>query len=226
MSLTDQLYARALCMIAVVRAVLAIVLCACTSGEPTHAPEIAVHSEAPRRELDVPALASAVGTMDPTPGAPIITLTGAPGEVAAQRAAIPELGPALVAIGPKVTFRAVAPSLDALVAMGKRDIGVFVTVANVRRMLVIESPRAMPSQAQLDSVALISAGTSLELGGAPIDLDAIPATLKRLAPGRIVVDPSPDVTMQRLAEVIAACGGLVTLGRQSLPSVVGSGVSP
>jgi biopolymer transport protein ExbD len=197
-----------------------IALCGCTGSEPTRAPDIAAHEVTPRPKLDVPALASTTGTMDPVAGA-AITLTGAPDEVAAQRAAIPERGPALVAIGRNVAFHAVVPSLDGLRRAGVSDLGLLVTVANERRMLVIEG--RLPSSADPSaSMAVVSAGAGLTFDGEPISLEALPAAISRAAPSRVVVVPDRDITMQRLAEVIAANCGRVFIGKATLPSVTRS----
>lgn len=213
-------------MIGIVRTAFIIaLLCACTGSEPTRAPDVAVHEVAPRPKLDVPALASATGTMDPVAGATTITLTGAPNEVAAQRAAIPERGPALVAIGRNVALHTVLPSLDALHRAGVSDLGLLVTVANERRMLVIEG--RIPSSADPNgSVAVVSAGAVVTFAGEPIKLEALAATLARAAPSRVVIVPDPDITMQRLADVIAASGGHAFIGKATLPGVIRSDLTP
>jgi hypothetical protein len=63
--------------------------------------------------LGLSTLRSLTGTSELSATAKIITRTGAPNEVGTQRAALPERGPALIAIGPDGTLQTVGPSLDA-----------------------------------------------------------------------------------------------------------------
>lgn len=170
-------------------------------------------------------LANATGTVEPVSGATTITLTGAPDEVASQHLAIPEHGPALVAIGRDVALSSVLPSLDALHRAGVSDLGLLVSAGIDRRMLVIEGRLPAPPEPNL-SMAVITAGAILTFGGEPLTLEALPAALARAAPGRVVILPDRDITMQRLAEVIAASGGHVFIGTATLPSVTRSALTP
>ena len=205
----------------IVRSALLIALCACGS-EPTRAPDVASHDRA-ATTLDIPTLTSLTGTSELVASAKIIRLTGAPNEVAAQRAALPERGPALIAIGAVVTLQTIGPSLDALRSAGVSELGLVVTVSNARRMLVIEG-RVPASADPSASVAIVTVGTTVTLAGIPTKLDALPAAVA--GAGRVVVLPDRDITMQRLADVIAACGGQVFIGKGTLPSVTRSDPTP
>jgi hypothetical protein len=167
---------------------------------------------------EVPVLRTKTGTLAPVADAPIITLAGAPGEVEAQRMAIAERGDTVVAVRRDATYHVILPSLEELRRGGAHDFEILVAVANERRMLLIERSRAIAGGGTL-SVAVIKAGQIITFGGEPITLEALPAKLSREPPDRVIVLPDPDITMQRLAEVIAACGGRVLLDSASLPSV-------
>jgi hypothetical protein len=168
--------------------------------------------------LDVPVLETKTGTLAPVADAPIITLAGAPGEVEAQRMAIAERGDTVIAVRRDAPYRVILPSLEELHRKGAHDFEMLVSVANERRMLLIERSRAIAG-GDLPSVAVITAGKIITFGGAPIAFEELAPRLSRESPGRIVVLPEPDITMQRLAEVIAASGGHVLLDSASLPRV-------
>ena len=184
------------------------------------ASEIVAEVLAPHVELDVPVLASMTGTREPAGGESLFTLTGAPDEVAKQRGAFTGRGPALVAIARNLTWQRVMLELDDLRRLGVGDVELLVRVGHARRVVVIEKDRARPSDTQAYSVAVISAGATIKIGGGDaIPLEALPQTLSRLKPDSVVVQPEPDLDVQRLAEVIAACGGDVWLGSGTLPRV-------
>lgn len=181
---------------------------------------IAAEALAPHVELEVPVLASMNGTREPAGGDSFFTLTGAPDEVAKQRGALTGRGPTLVAIAPKLTAQRAMGELDDLRRLGIGDVELLVRVGRARRVVVIEKNRARPSDTQASSVAVISAGVTIKIsGGDAIALQALPQTLSRLKPDSVVILPEPDLDVQRLAEVIAACGGDVWLGSGTLPRV-------
>jgi hypothetical protein len=183
------------------------------------ASEIATEALSPHVEIDVPVLATTNGTREPAGGESRVTLTGAPDEVTNQRAAFSGHGPTLVAIAPKLSAQRVMLGLDALYRLGVRHVEVLVRVKDTRRVIVIEENRPRSSNMP-SSVAVISVGAAIKINeGDAITLEALPQTLSRLKPDSIVVLPEPDLEMQRLAEVIAACGGDVWLGSGTLPRV-------
>lgn len=198
-----------------------IVLYACGS-EPTRAPDVVGTDVPPQLKLNLPTLTSLAGTSELVGGTKIIRLSGTPNEVAAQQAALPDRGPAIIAVGADVTFETIGPSLDALRGAGVSEVGILVTVANVRRMLMIEY-RVPASADPSASVAIVTAGTVVTFAGIPTKLDALSASVATA--GRVVIVPDRSITVQRLADVIAACGGHVFIGKGTLPSVTRSAPS-
>jgi len=181
------------------------------------AADISKQALTPHEQVDVPTLATTQGTLEPPEGHAIV-LTGAPGEVAAQRAEFPELGPTLLAIGGDVKYGAVRKSMNDLYGLGRGDLAIVVRAASTRRIVMIEKFRARAS-GDIEATAKIGLGATIELNEQPIALGALSAAISRTKPGMVVIVPEPPVTMQQLVEVIAAVGGRAYIGAGIEPGV-------
>ena len=203
------------------RALLVLALVACREQSTPSAgtgDDFAAEALGPHPQVDVPVLATAQGTLEPPVGTAIV-LTGAPGEVEAQRAALPEFGPTLLAIGRDVEFKAAARSIDDLYRLGRTDLAILVRAAGKRRVVVIEHFRALVNTGEALTFAKIEVGETIQLGGQATTLESLTAAIARQRPSMIVIVPEPTATVQRLVEVIAAVGGRAYVGAGILPHV-------
>ena len=204
-------------------ALLVLALVACREQSTPSAgngSDFAAEALGPHPQVDVPVLATTQGTLDAPVGTAIV-LTGAPGEVEAQRTALPEFGPTLLAIGRDVEFKAAARSMDDIYRLGRTDLAILVRAANQRRVVVIEHFRAPADSAALLAVAQLDLGATIQLNGQATTLAALTAAIARQRPTMIVIVPQPTATVQRLVEVLAAVGGRAYVGAGILPHVIG-----
>lgn len=170
---------------------------------------------ASRRALIVGITASEIAIEGRAP-LPTADLSRFGAELAAAR---PDQGAIMLVAEHGLTASALASLLDtARTATSVHEFRIVVTAPEDPRTVVIELP-ASRDAAQVQAIAAIHAGTdAVELNGTPVALDQLASAVAAVHPDVVLVTPDDDVTLQRLAEIVAAAGGRVAYGAASRPA--------
>lgn len=201
------------------RAALLLALLAChrESAETKPAPAAAP-------EVNVPSLPDERGTLPVDPGK-TITITAASVTVEGvgtfERAKLEDIrtrlpkddGPPAAlhfAVDRTLTLGDFADVYErGLGPAGSGLIDLIVVAPQQRRMVYVERPRAINSSGESSMVVLSANG--LAFGDKLVTLDELRAEIAKSPPDIIRLVVEPDVTMQRIAETVAAAGGRAAL---------------
>lgn len=124
------------------------------------------------------------------------------------------------AVDRAVDYHAFAVTYDALRRNGVGDVELIVTTPTQTHALVLHKAKAIASTPpHVQTSALISVGAMIELDDKVVPLDGLRQAVAATNADRVFVTVDASVPMQRLAEVIAAAGGHVTLGTPLVPPV-------
>lgn len=154
--------------------------------------------------VDVPTLSRLDGTAAVLP-LPLVTMSGS----GADRSQVPG-GAVLLAADRSLLASQVFSRFDTLA--GVHELDIVVRVGPDFRTVAVERARALAGGDEVMTTMVLDFDSDhLEVDGAPAP--SVPAR----RPQRVVARPASDVTLQRLAEVVADAGGHVLVGGAAVP---------
>lgn len=206
------------------RVALLLALFACHRESMERPPEPSKPSAAAGPSVELPVLPDDRGTL-PADRGMTVTITATrvsiedvgdfdpakPDEIRERMRSVHVDGPTLLAIDRAVTMRTLGVLYDRVLHSELGELELVVTAAKQTRVVIIDNEHVSPS-VENPTYGVVTLGATLFFNGEAVTLDELRARVAKSPPDRVFVMPEPDVTVQRIAEAIAAAGGHATLG--------------